>query len=345
MKFLYSLLIFIPVSIIGAFLGFSDTLMFAFTALSIVGLAAMMGKATESAAYYLGQRVGGFLNATLGNLAELLINIFVLKAGMVAVVKASLVGSIIGNILLVLGLSMFCGGLKHKEQTFNIKAVELNGSLLFYAVIGMCIPAAFAHTMTGSRIANEELSIVISALMFILYILQIVFTFITHKDSFAAEAVEEEQPEWSLKTSVIILIAVTAVLCYISELFSGSVEGMTDKLGISQGFVGLIMIPIIGNAAEHSTAVIMAVKNKMDAAIEVSIGSTLQVILFVMPVLVFVSLFFSPMNLVFTPFEIVVLIAAALITNRVISDGNSNWIEGAMLLGIYTIIAVAYFMV
>lgn len=344
MKILYSLLIFIPISVAGEFLGFNETLMFAFSALAIVGLAAMMGKATETAAFYLGQRVGGFLNATLGNLAELLINIFVLKAGLIAVVKASIVGSIIGNILLVLGLSILCGGLKHKNQSFNKKAVELDGSMLFFAVIAMCIPAAYIHMMPNTEATTEKLSIIIAAMMFLLYIFQIIFTFITHKDAFESAETEEETPSWSLKTSIVVLVLVTACLCYISELFTGSVEGMAENLGLSHEFVGLIMIPIIGNAAEHSTAVIMAVKNKMDAAVEVSVGSTLQVILFVMPILLFVSLLFTPMDLVFTPFELVILVASALITNRVISDGRSNWIEGAQLLGIYIIIAVAYFM-
>lgn len=343
---LYFLLVFIPISFIGHFANFSGTLMFLFTALSIVGLAAVMGKATEDASFYLGERIGGFLNATFGNAAELLINIFVLKAGMVEVVKASIVGSIIGNILLVLGLSMLCGGLKHKNQSFNIKTVELNCSMLFFAIIGMSLPAIFYQTMSHSGTKAEEFSVVIAIVMFILYILQILFTFVTHKESFeTSETKEEEKPSWSLKTAIGVLIGVTVLLGIVSELFTASVEGMTSELGIGEAFVGLILIPVIGNAAEHSTAVVMAMKNKMNAAIEVSVGSTLQVILFVMPVLVFVSLIFTPMNLIFTPFELAALICSALITNRVIEDGNSNWIEGAQLLAIYIIIAVAFFIV
>lgn len=346
MKILYGLLVFIPISIIGHFANFNDTLMFIFSALSIVGLAAMMGKATEDAAHYLGERMGGFLNATFGNAAELLINIFVLKSGMVDVVKASIVGSIIGNILLVLGLSMLCGGFKHKTQTFNIKSVELHSGMLFFATIGMCIPAVFYHTMTHDGTKSEELSLVIAGLMFLLYILQIVFTFVTHKDMFEnkdEENEEQEKPTWSLKTSILVLVGVTILLGIMSEMFTGSVEGMSENLGLSEAFVGLILIPIIGNAAEHSTAVVMAMKNKMDVAIEVSIGSTLQVILFVMPILVFVSCLFTPMNLIFTPFELAILVSSAIITNRVIEDGTSNWFEGAQLLMIYALIAIAFF--
>ncbi|MDO4622676.1 MAG: calcium/proton exchanger [Eubacteriales bacterium] len=347
MNVLYFLLIFIPITLIGHFMHLGGTLMFLFSALSIVGLAAVMGKATEDAAHYLGERVGGFLNATFGNSAELLINIFALKSGLIDVVKASLVGSVIGNILLVLGLSMLCGGLKHKEQRFNIKAVEADSSMLFFALIGISIPAAFFHTMTDSSIKAEELSLVIAGAMFILYILQILFTFVTHKSQFESESeeTETEAPSWSLRKALIILIGVTVLLAFISELFIGSVEGMTETLGLSQAFVGLILIPVIGNAAEHSTAVVMAVKNKMNAAIEVSVGSTLQGVLFVMPLLVFISCIWTPMNLIFTPFELMALICSALITNRVIEDGYSNWFEGAQLLGIYLIIAIAFFIV
>lgn len=346
MKILYLLLVFIPVSLIGNFTGMSGTAMFVFTALSIVGLAAVMGKATEDAAYYLGERMGGFLNATFGNAAELLINIFALRAGLVEVVKASIVGSIIGNILLVLGLSILCGGIKHKNQKFNVKSVELNSSMLFFAIIGMTIPAMFVHTMSSDSTKTQELSVVIAIFMIILYVLQIIFTFVTHKDSFESENEHEEQkPSWSLKVSIGVLLAVTVCLGIESELFTSSVEGMTETLGLSEAFVGLILIPVIGNAAEHSTAVVMAMKDKMNVAIEVSVGSTLQVILFVMPILVFVSLIWSPMNLIFTPFEITALICSALITNRVIEDGKSNWIEGAQLLMIYIIIAIAFFIV
>ena len=346
MKFLYALILLFPVGIILKVTGGSAVAVFICSALCIVGLAALMGTATENAAYYLGERVGGFLNATFGNAAELLINIFVLKAGLTDVVKASIVGSIIGNILLVLGLSMLCGGLKYKEQRFNIRSVELNSGMLFFALIGMCIPAVFVHTMTDSSLKSEELSLFIAVMMILLYAMQIIFTFVKHKDAFASESsAVEETPEWSLRTSLLVLVAVTVCLAVISEVFTGSVEGMSDSLGLSDTFVGLIMIPIIGNAAEHSTAVLMAMKDKMNTAIEVSIGSTLQVILFVMPVLVFISCIWSPMNLVFTPFELAILIASALITNRVIEDGRSNWFEGAQLLGIYLIIAVSFFIV
>ncbi len=345
MKVLYLLLLFVPVSIGAHFGGASQTLVFLFSSLSIIALAGIMGKATESAAHYLGGRVGGFLNATFGNATELLINIFAIKAGLYDVVKASIAGAVIGNILLVLGLSMLCGGLKFKVQKFDIKSVEMNSSMLLFAVIGLCVPAIFVHTLPETSVKTAELSLVVAVLMFALYLFQMVFSFVTHKDYFEHTTEEEEKPDWSLKKSLIILLAVTVFIGIESELFTGSVEAMTTAVGLSAGFVGIVLIPIIGNAAEHSTAVLMAMKNKLNVSVEVSVGSSLQIILFVAPVLLFISYIWKPMSLMFTPFELAAMVFSVIIANRVVEDGQSNWLEGAQLVAIYVILAAAFLIV
>ncbi|MCR4692219.1 MAG: calcium/proton exchanger [Lachnospiraceae bacterium] len=345
MKVLYLLLAFVPVSIAAHFGGMSQTGVFVFSSLAIIALAGIMGKATESAAHYLGGRLGGFLNATFGNATELLINIFAIKAGLYDVVKASIAGAVIGNILLVLGLSMLCGGLKYRVQKFDIKSVEMNSSMLLFAVIGLCVPAIFVHTLPETSSKTAELSLVVAVLMFALYLMQMLFSFVTHKDYFEAATQEEEAPEWSLKKSLLILLGVTVLIGIESELFTGSVEAMTDAVGLSAGFVGIVLIPIIGNAAEHSTAVIMAMKNKLNVSVEVSVGSSLQIILFVAPVLLFISYIWKPMSLMFTPFELAAMIFSVIIANRVVEDGQSNWLEGAQLVAIYVILAAAFLIV
>ncbi|MBR6315395.1 MAG: calcium/proton exchanger [Lachnospiraceae bacterium] len=345
MKVLYVLLAFIPISVLAHFAGWGGMWVFLFSSLSIIALAGIMGKATESAAHYLGGRVGGFLNATFGNATELLINIFAIKAGLYDVVKASIAGAVIGNILLVLGLSMLCGGLKYKVQKFDIKSVEMNSSMLLFAVIGLCVPAIFVHTLPETSAKTAELSLVVAIFMFALYIAQMVFSFVTHKDYFEHANEEEEAPDWSLKKSLIILVIVTIFIGIESELFTGSVEAMTQAVGLSAGFVGIVLIPIIGNAAEHSTAVLMAMKNKLNVSVEVSVGSSLQIILFVAPVLLFISYIWKPMSLMFTPFELVAMVFSVIIANRVVEDGQSNWLEGAQLVAIYVILAAAFLIV
>ncbi len=345
MKVLYLLLLFIPAGIAAHFAGASQTMVFVFSSLSIIALAGIMGKATESAAHYLGGRVGGFLNATFGNATERLINRLAIKAGLYGVVKAGIAGAVIGNILLVLGLSMLCGGLKYKVQKFDIKSVEMNSSMLLFAGIGLCVPAIFVHTLPDSSVKTAELSLVVAVAMFALYLLQMVFSFITHRDYFEHAEGEEEKPDWSLKKSLIILIGVTILIGIESELFTGSVEDMTEAVGLSAGFVGIVLIPIIGNAAEHSTAVLMAMKNKLNVSVEVSVGSSLQIILFVAPVLLFISYIWKPMSLMFTPFELAAMIFSVIIANRVVEDGQSNWLEGAQLVAIYVILAAAFLIV
>ena len=346
MKILKFMLLFVPISFIGKFLNFSPTIMFILAALSIIPLAGIMGEGTEEISSYTGPKIGGFLNATFGNATELIISFFALKSGLFEVVKSSIAGSIIGNILLVLGASMFIGGLKHKTQNFNINVVETTSSMLLFSLIGLCVPAFFTHTINPNLLNTryEGLSLVVAIVMFILYILSLIFSFFTHKDLYATTTKEEgHESKWSLKKSIIILVIATVIIAIESEFLVGGIEDITSKLGLSEFFVGIILIPIIGNAAEHSTAITMALKNKMDVAIEIALGSSLQIILFVAPVLIFLSLLFTPMSIIFNPFELVSLIASVIIANKVASDGQSNWLEGAQLMAVYFIIAAGFF--
>lgn len=344
MKILKWLLAFIPISFVLEFTHANPVLIFITACLSIVPLAGLMGEATEELSAYVGPRIGGFLNATFGNATELIISFFALKAGLFDVVKASIAGSVLGNILLVLGASMLAGGLKYKTQTFNRRAIDVSSTMLLFAVIGLSIPAIFTHTIDVSLISTkyESLSVIVALLMFALYILGLIFSFYTHKDIYGTEHEEALEGKWSLKRSLFVLVAATVFIALESEFLVGSVEPMTKALGLSEFFVGIILIPIIGNAAEHSTAIVMAMKNKMDIAVEIAIGSSLQIILFVAPVLIFLSQLFTPMSIVFNEFELIALISSVFIANKVSTDGESNWLEGAQLIIIYIIIAIAF---
>lgn len=344
MKFLKYFLIFIPISIASEFIKMSPMWIFIFSSLAIIPLAGLMGEATEEISIYSGPRIGGFLNATFGNATELIISFFALKEGLFDVVKASIAGSVIGNILLVLGASMFLGGLKYKVQKFNKSIVEVSSSMLLFAVIGLSIPAIFTYTVKTELLTGkyEWLSIGVALAMFIIYILGLYFSFYTHKDLYGSEHVEEVEAKWSISKSIIVLLVCTIAIALESEYLVSSVEPMTESLGLSKFFVGIIIIPIIGNAAEHSTAILMAIKNKMDVAVEIAVGSSLQIILFVAPVLVFLSLMFKPMSIIFNEFEMVALIVSVLIVNRVASDGESNWLEGIQLIAVYVIIAISF---
>lgn len=347
MKFLRYFLVFVPISIVGAFLDFSQTWMFILSAMAIIPLAGLMGEATEEISHYAGPRVGGFLNATFGNATELIIAFFALKEGLFEVVKASIAGSVIGNILLVLGVSMLAGGLKYKNQRFNPKTLNVSASMLLFAVIGLVIPAVFTQTINPELLTTryEGLSVVVAVIMIAIYILSLVFSFYTHKDLYFVKPEEDSKPKWSMRTAILVLIGATVLIGLESEFFVGAVEPMSETLGLSEFFIGIILVPIIGNAAEHSTAVIMAVKNRMDVAVEIAIGSSLQIILFVTPVLIFLSLFFSPMSIVFNNFELVAMIFAVLIATKVADDGESNWLEGVQLIAVYVIIAASFFVI
>lgn len=344
MKILKFFLIFIPISIILELFKVNQVLNFVCSALAIIPLAGLMGEATEQISVYSGPKIGGFLNATFGNATELIISFFALKRGMIEVVKASIVGSVIGNILLVLGFSMLFGGFKYKSQKFNKKTTEVSSSMLLFAVIGLCIPAIFTHTINKGAITNkyEWFSLVVAGIMFVIYILSLYFSFYTHKDLYALKYEDDKNKKWSLTKSIDVLLISTVIIALESEILVSSVDSMSSMLRLSETFVGIIIIPIIGNAAEHSTSVMMAMKDKMDLSIEIAIGSSLQMILFVTPVLVLISLFFRPMSIILNDFELAALIVSVLIVNRVASDGESNWLEGVQLVFVYLIIAVSF---
>lgn len=346
MKYLNILLIFLPATVAARLMGGSDLMLFAFSSLAIIPLAGLMGRSTDALACRCGQKAGGLLNATFGNATELIIAFVAMKEGMFEVVKASLAGSVIGNILLVLGMAMLLGGSRYKIQEFDRDSINITSSMLLYAVLGLSIPAIFTHTMPEGLINTkyEGLSVIIAILMLLIYIMQFVFSFVTHRSE-AEEQETAEEPPMSLRSAVLMLLASTAAIAVVSEIFVGTIEPMAESAGLPTVFVGIILVPIIGNAAEHSSAVLMALRNKMNAAVEIALGSSLQIILFVVPVLILLSLFFEPMSIVFTPFELVAVTASVLIANRVASDGASNWLEGLQLVAVYVMLGAAFFFV
>jgi Ca2+:H+ antiporter len=343
-KFFLGLLIFAPAAVVAHYAGLSPVAVFFLCALAIVPLAKFIGEATEELANRTTTAVGGFLNATFGNATELIIGIFALRAGLTEVVKASITGSIIGNLLLVLGSAMFLGGFKRKKQKFNATAVQTSASTLLLASIALVVPAVFLWTAPGADgIIVERLSVLVAVLMIIAYGAYLFFTLHTHKHLYS-EDVAEYEPKWSVAKSVVILLAATLAVSWVSEILVGSIEPVVDRFGWTQLFIGVVFVAIIGNIAEHFSAITVAMKNRMDLAVQISIGSATQIIMFVAPALVIISLFFaSPMSLIFNIFELFTIFFAILITNSVISDGESNWFEGVQLILAYVIIAIAFF--
>lgn len=359
------LLIFVPVAIALRFVPafYNPTLLFIASCLAIIPLAGWMGKATEHLAEHLGQGIGGLLNATFGNAAELIIALFALSKGLEGVVKASITGSIIGNMLLVLGLSLLAGGVKFKEQKFNQTAASMSATALTLAAIALLIPSIF-HTVAaqvpvaqgGWTPAKEQnLSLAIAIVLFVTYAFTLYFSLVTHRGLFVGEALqgaaqetgheEEEAGEhWSRGRAILVLLVATGFVALISEFLVGAVEAARETLGFTEVFVGVIVVAIIGNAAEHSSAVLMAMRNKMDLSLGIALGSSLQIALFVAPVLLFASyLFGRPMNLEFTIPEVVAVVASIIIVQQICSDGESNWIEGLQLLSVYAILGILFY--
>jgi Ca2+:H+ antiporter len=354
------LLIFFPIAIILEFSHSSPPAIFMTSCLAIIPLAGLMGKATEHLAEKMGAGIGGLLNATFGNAAELIIAALALHKGLQSVVKASITGSIIGNVLLVLGLSVLAGGIKFTKQTFNRTAAGLGSTLLALSVIGLLVPVLFHRiaeerlrsgsiTLVQEEVLEQGLSLEISVVLFLVYALNLVFSLITHKDVFRGEEAErdvrlEANNGWSVKRSTGILLGATAGIAFISEFLVGAVEATAQAWGLTEVFVGVIIVAVIGNAAEHSTAVLMALKNKMDLAMNIAIGSSIQVALFVAPALLFLSYAFgNPMDLRFTPFEVLAVSIAAVVVNFVAQDGESHWMEGVLLLAVYLVLGLAFY--
>ncbi len=338
----------VPLVIVGSFLEWSPILMFILSCLSIIALAGYIGRATESLAIVSGPRVGGLLNATFGNAVELIISIYTLKAGMVGIVLASLTGSVLGNLLLVLGLSFFVGGVKFKKQNFSLQDVRYNSGLLIFAIIlAFVIPEVFTMTMNERETIN--LSIGISVVLITLYLAGLFFKLVTHRGIFSSSDTEEKEeekeiPEWNKGKAIFILVISTMVVAFVSEQLVHTFESLGEQFGWTELFIGVIVVAIVGNAAEHFSAVTMAYKNRMDVSVEIAVGSTLQVAMFVAPVLVLISLFMpQSMPLVFTLPELVAMITAALLVINLSNDGESNWFEGLTLMAAYLIVGIGFY--
>ncbi len=389
------LLIFVPIAIGLRFIPSlnNPTALFIVACIAVIPLAGWMGKATEHLAEHLGQGVGGLLNATFGNAAELIIALFALSRGLEGVVKASITGSIIGNILLVLGLSFVAGGVKFPRQTFNRTAASVSATALTLAAIALVIPTIFHQVAAqvpieqgGWTIEKErQLSLAIAIVLFATYMLTLVFSLITHKklysgkhtsseteatqdattqDAAAAQdvAVQDETAEqrntaaqvgrdreehgehWTKKKSIVVLLVATAFVALVSEFLVGAIEQARESLGLTEVFVGVIVVAIVGNAAEHSSAVLMAMRNKMDLSLGIALGSSLQIALFVAPLLLFASyLFGRPMDFEFTIPEVIAVVASIIIVEQISGDGESSWIEGVQLLSVYAVLGILFY--
>ena len=353
-NFLNYLLIAIPVAVVLEFQHANPVAIFIASCVAIIPLAGWMGKATEHLAVTLGEGIGGLLNATFGNAAELIIALMALRAGLFEVVKASITGSIIGNILLVLGLSILTGGLKHSKQKFNQTAAGLGGTLLALSAVGLIIPAIFHFLVKNNpNVKEQNLSLEIAIVLFIVYILSLIFSLKTHSHLYVGESSKSHADEeealgthgWSRAKSITVLLVATTFVALMSEFLVGAVEATAKTIGLTEVFVGVILVAIIGNAAEHSTAILMAMKNKMDLALNIAIGSSLQIALFVAPVLVFASYLVAkgPMDLLFTPMEVVAIAISAAVAALIVQDGESNWMEGVLLLAVYTILGITFY--
>ncbi len=342
----YGLLVFAVIAVLAEIFHWSPVIIFFTAALGVVPLAGFMGKATEELAVYTGPKLGGLLNATLGNAAELIISIVAIQEGLLELVLASITGSILGNLLLILGFSVLLGGFKFGIQTFDRRQAGVNSTMLILALIALAVPSLFNYTIDRVDHAGVEyLSLGASVVMLVVYALGIVFSFkLADTRDELVEAHEHHPPEWSLRTAVIVLIAATVGIAYLSEVLVGAVEPVVEELGITEFFLGIILIPLVGNVAEHVVAIQMALKNKMELSLAISLGSSLQVALFVAPLLVFISLALGhPLTLTFNVFELIALFAASLIAALIALDGESNWLEGVQLLGVYVIIGIAFF--
>ena len=336
----------IPVSAIAAFVTHQPLWMFLTSAGALVPLAEVVGISTEQVALRAGPRMGGLLNASLANVTELILSVFLILGGQMTVVKAALSGAILGNLLLVLGLALFAGGLTRRVQRYSGPAAGVHAASLALAVTGFLMPALF--TLTTGRHSFREREMVsgaVAAILMILYALALVFTHMNRAHLFRTPAATEEAV-WSLGAAVSVLIGASALVAFESWMLAGALEPSLAALGLSKFFAGLIIIPLIGNVAEHSSAVRFAIQNKLDITLEIAIGSSTQIALFVAPALVFISLAVRhPMDIVFSTFEVAAVGASTLIIALISHDGRSNWLEGAQLVAAYLIIAVSAFFV
>ena len=345
MKLLNLLLVFVPVAVVLHFTHAAGVYVFGASCLGIVPLAGLMGEATEHLAERLGEGIGGLLNASFGNAAELIIAGMALRAGLHDVVKASITGSIIGNILMVFGLSALVGGVRRESQRFNPTAARLGSTLLLLSVVALVIPAIF-HLVAGNRGIERSLSLEIAIVLVVTYGLSMLFTLRTHRHLYTTGDGEGSSGERGGRgRAVLVLLVATALVAVLSELLVGAIDEAAVQLGMNKVFVGVVLVALIGNAAEHSTAVMVAHKNKMDLAVNVAVGSSIQIALLVAPLLVFLSYFVgpAPMDLRFTTMEVVAIAMSVLVMAQISQDGETNWMEGVQLLAVYCILGMAFY--
>lgn len=368
------LLVFVPLGILAEYLKWSANAVFWLNFFAIVPLASLLAFATEELSENVGQTIGGLLNATFGNAVELIVSIIALKERQIRIVQASMLGSILSNLLLVLGCCFIAGGITRVQQTFNQTVAQTMSSLMALATAGLLIPAAFHATLPPPKSKHGfpepgssdtlilSLSRGVSIILLVVYILYLLFQLKTHKSLFEEQAqeaddgiittslppdesdVKPEEQKLSVLSSIMVLIVATTLVSVCADYLVGSIDDIVESSGLSKTFIGLIVIPIVGNAAEHVTAIIVAMKDKMDLAIGVAVGSSLQIAIFVTPFMVLVGWIIDvPMSLYFSTFETAILFVSVFITNLVILDGELNWLEGAMLLSTYLIVALAFF--
>lgn len=367
MRWLRYMLVFVPLAVVAEFLLQNEILIFIFSALALIPLAGLLGEATEELAIHTGPKIGGLLNATLGNAAELIITIVAIRAGNFELVKASITGSIIGNLLLILGFSLLLGGLKHGKQKFDRGLTGMSASMMTLAVIGLIIPTLFELLkeisdptipldIFNTQINDPQLNVIslgVAAVLIIVYVLSLVYILreggeeaTSHTGVDESAQITTHQAKWDIKTALGILAVATLAIVFMSEFLVGVVEPVAKSLGVRELFLGIIFIPIVGNVAEHLVGVQAAIKNQMDLSLTISLGSSMQIALFVAPLLVFISLLFGPqMTLFFSLFEVMALTLCVILAAFISLDGESNWLEGVMLLGVYIILAFGFFFI
>ena len=350
-KFFYGMLIFIPISIYFALFTDNKTMTFITSILSIIPLARFMGYATKEISLQTNPTVSGLFSATFGNAIELIIAIIALSKGLALVVQASIIGSIIGNMLLLVGLSIFFGGLKYKNQRFNNETTAVSSTMLIIVIAGLSIPSVYnflfnVNIMKGEN-HSQMLSIAVAVVLAVIYIAGLIFSLRTHKDLFDASdemKATHEKVTMSVRLAAFILLLSIVIVSIESEFLVTGIEDAAKTIGITQTFIGIVIIAIITNIAEKTTAVHFARADKLDVSIEIGLSSAIQIALFVVPILLLISQIFGfNFSLVFTPFEILALILAVLIVNYLSADGRCNWLEGAQLISVYSIIAIAFF--
>lgn len=354
---LYFLLVFVPISVVLDLVHTDHIILFIIAVIALIPLAKLIGDSTEHLSTHYGSTLGSLLNVTFGNAAEIIIAVVAINAGLIDLVKASITGAILGNIMLIFGLSMIAGGIRQKEQLFSRENAGLQSTMIFLAIIGLAIPTVLSTTILKpvefeNQLKIQFLSDALAILLLSVYIAGIVFTFFTHKHLFVSLPIEGENnnhnidnsKHWDKKKAFFILAISMIGVIVVSEILVGSVEETSKQFGFGELFVGAIIIGIVGNAAEHSSAIILARKGKIDLSIGIAAGSGTQIALFVVPILVIFGIILNqPFTLEFTIYELVTLFLAAIILNLIAHDGKSNWFEGIMLTAVYIIIAIGFY--